>query len=155
MSEPDHSRLVEFSNSTRRRRRGSQIDIGVRTGHLADSSLVARKLVSTEIWVVASPNYVAANGEPNNPTDLKHFNCVRDTNFRAGSAWHFVMDGAPQDVAVHGPILVNSARSGRDIALCGLALAYCPDYVVRKDVETGHVKRIMPSLPTLNCQTPC
>ena len=124
-------------------------DLGVRIGHLSDSSLMARKLGSTEIWVVASPNYIAINGEPKTPADLQHFNCVRDTNFRAGNAWHFVMDGAPQDVAVHGPILVNSARSGRDIALCGLALAYCPDYVVRSDVEAGNLKRIMPHVPTL------
>lgn len=124
-------------------------DLGVRIGHLSDSSLVARKLGSTEIWVVGSPNFVAKNGEPTSPADLHRFNCVRDTNFRAGNAWHFVMDGAPQDVAVHGPILVNSARSGRDIALCGLALAYCPDYIVRSDVEAGHLKRIMPHVPTL------
>ena len=124
-------------------------DLGVRIGHLSDSSLVARKLGATEIWVVGSPNFVAQNGEPASPDDLHRFNCVRDTNFRSGNAWHFVINGAPQDVAVHGPILVNSARSGRDIALCGLALAYCPEYVVRSDVERGHLQRIMPHVPTL------
>jgi DNA-binding transcriptional LysR family regulator len=124
-------------------------DLGVRIGHLSDSSLVARKLGSTEIWVVASPNYIAENGQPEKPADLQRFNCVRDTNYRAGNAWHFVMDGAPQDVAVGGPILVNSARAGRDLALCGLGLAYCPDYVVRTDVEHGHLQRVMPHVPTL------
>ena len=124
-------------------------DLGVRIGHLSDSSFVARRLGSTKIWVVGSPDFVARHGEPASPADLHRFNCVRDTNFRSGNAWHFVIDGTPQDVAVTGPILVNSARSGRDIALCGLALAYCPDYVVRSDVEGGRLKRILPHVPTL------
>jgi DNA-binding transcriptional LysR family regulator len=124
-------------------------DLGVRIGNLSDSTLVARKLGSVELWVVGSPSHIALNGEPKDPADLQRFNCARDTNFRAGNAWHFVVDGMQQDVAVRGPILVNSARSARDIALCGLALAYCPDYVVRDDVAAGRLKRIMPSVPTL------
>ncbi len=128
---------------------GEGFDLGLRIGQLSDSSLVARKLSTTEIWVVASPQFVATHGQPKSPVELHNFNCVRDTNFRAGNAWHFVIDGAPQDVAVRGPILVNSARSARDIALSGLGLAYCPDYVVRGDVSAGKLKRIMPRIPTL------
>jgi DNA-binding transcriptional LysR family regulator len=124
-------------------------DLAIRIGHLADSSLVARKLGSTDIWVVASTDFVKQNGLPDSPRDLHRFSCVRDTNFRSGNAWHFVMDGVPQDIAVKGPMLVNSARSGRDIAHCGLALAYCPDYVVRDDVESGALLRIMPNVQTL------
>jgi DNA-binding transcriptional LysR family regulator len=124
-------------------------DLGIRIGHLSDSSLVARKLGSTEIWVVGSADFLARNGTPSSPADLHRFACVRDTNFRSGNAWHFLIDGAPQDVAVTGPILVNSARAGRDLALCGLGLAYCPDYVVRRDVAVGNLKRIMPDVPTL------
>ncbi len=124
-------------------------DLAIRIGHLADSSHMARKLGSTEIWVVGSPDFVKQHGAPDSPKDLYRFSCVRDTNFRSGNAWHFVMDGAPQDIAVNGPMLVNSARSGRDIAHCGLALAYCPDYVVRDDVESGALLRIMPNVQTL------
>jgi DNA-binding transcriptional LysR family regulator len=124
-------------------------DLGIRIGHLADSSLVARKLGTTDIWVVGAPDYIAKQGAPESPVDLHLYNCVRDTNFRAGIAWHFVLDGTPQDISVNGPILVNSARSGRDIALAGLALAYCPDYVVRDDVKTGRLVRLMINVPTL------
>jgi DNA-binding transcriptional LysR family regulator len=124
-------------------------DLGIRIGNLSDSSLVARKLGSTEIWVVGSHDFVAINGEPKTPEDLLRFNCVRDTNFRAGNAWHFMVGGSTQDITVKGCILVNSARAGRDIAYGGLALAYCPDYVVRDDVRKGDLLRIMSNVPTI------
>jgi DNA-binding transcriptional LysR family regulator len=98
-------------------------DLAIRIGHLSDSSLVARKLGVTQVWVVGSPDFVKRHGAPQSPSDLSRFNCVRDTNLRAGNAWHFSIEGSPQDIAVNGPILVNSARSGRDIAHCGLALS--------------------------------
>jgi DNA-binding transcriptional LysR family regulator len=122
-------------------------DLGVRIGHLSDSSLVARKLGSTEIWVVGSEGFLARNGTPSSPADLNRFACVRDTNFRSGNSWHFVMDGLPQDRVVNGPVLVNSARAGRDQVLCGLGLAYCPDYVVRSDVATGKLNASCPMSP--------
>jgi DNA-binding transcriptional LysR family regulator len=124
-------------------------DVGIRIGQLADSSLLTRKLGTTEVWVVGEPGFLAKHGKPKSPHDLHRFNCVRDTNFRSGMAWHFVLDGTPHEVPVGGPILVNSARSGRDIALAGLALAYCPDYVVRDDVKAGRLKRVLEKVPTL------
>jgi DNA-binding transcriptional LysR family regulator len=124
-------------------------DLGIRIGHLADSSLVAKKLGVTNIWVVGEPSFILNHGEPQSPSDLQRFNCVRDTNFRSGSTWHFILDGAPQDIAVNGTMLVNSARSGRDVALAGLALAYCPDYVVKEDVKAGRLQRLMENVPTL------
>jgi DNA-binding transcriptional LysR family regulator len=124
-------------------------DLGIRIGNLSDSSLVARKLGSTEIWVVGSPDFVAKNGQPKIPEDLHRFNCVRDTNFRAGNTWHFMVGGVAQDITVTGCILVNSARAGRDIAHGGLALAYCPDYVIREDVRDGDLLRIMADVPTI------
>jgi DNA-binding transcriptional LysR family regulator len=45
--------------------------------------------------------------------------------------------------------MVNSARAGRDIALAGSALAYCPDYVVRDDVKAGRLMRLMAKVPTV------
>jgi DNA-binding transcriptional LysR family regulator len=124
-------------------------DLAIRIGQLSDSSLMARKLGTTEIWVVGHPDYVAKQGAPRGPNDLNRFNCVRDTNFRSGNAWHFVVDGAPQDIIVSGTMSVNSARSARDVALAGSALAYCPDYVVRDDVKAGRLQRLMVDVHTL------
>src|SRR5881394_4290573 len=45
-------------------------DVAIRIGKLADSSLVARRLGTTQVVVCASPSYLAEHGEPESPEDL-------------------------------------------------------------------------------------
>lgn len=47
-------------------------DLAIRIGALEDSSLVARPLTSCRMLLVASPAYIAANGEPLSIADLGH-----------------------------------------------------------------------------------
>src|SRR6201997_138969 len=47
------------------------VDLAVRIGHLADSSLVARQVGEMRRIVVASPAYLKARGEPKTPEAIK------------------------------------------------------------------------------------
>ena len=53
------------------------IDVGIRIGHLQDSSLVALPLGEMRRVVVASPTYLREHGRPAHPNDLLAANCVR------------------------------------------------------------------------------
>src|ERR1700731_2143504 len=53
-----------------------RIDLAIRLGQLADSSLIARKLYPVEMVLCASPGYLAANGSPHTPRDLVKSNCL-------------------------------------------------------------------------------
>src|ERR1700731_4899218 len=53
-----------------------RIDLAIRLGQLADSSLIARKLYAVEMVLCASPGYLAANGTPLKPCDLAKHNCL-------------------------------------------------------------------------------
>ena len=48
-----------------------RIDVAVRIGELADSSLLATRVGATRRVVCASPAYLAARGKPQKPEDLK------------------------------------------------------------------------------------
>src|SRR5262249_52271314 len=52
------------------------IDVGVRLGTLADSSVVARKLASYRRVVCATPAYLARRGVPHTPDDLAEHDCL-------------------------------------------------------------------------------
>ena len=118
-------------------------DVAVRIGRLADSGLIARRLGDIEIWTVASPAYLSGNGTPKVPDDLKDHACVRDTNFRSGAAWPYVVDGARRSIGTSGPILVNSARSVRDLVLDSRGIGLCPSYVVAEDVRERRLRRVL------------
>ena len=118
-------------------------DLAIRIGELENSSLIARKLAVTTLWVVASQAYIDTHGAPETPKDLVKHDCIRDTNIRGGDNWVFVRDQLPQTVAVAGRFKVNSARSARDLALAGEGIALCPDYIVARDVTEGTMKQLL------------
>ena len=52
------------------------VDVAIRGGRLADSTLVARRLGSIRLIVVGTPEYFARRGEPAVPTDLADHNVL-------------------------------------------------------------------------------
>ena len=53
------------------------IDVGIRIGHLEDSSLVALPLGRMRRVVAAHPAYLRKHGVPKHPRDLESANCIR------------------------------------------------------------------------------
>jgi DNA-binding transcriptional LysR family regulator len=81
------------------------VDLAVRIGHLADSSLVARYVGDMRRIVVASTDYLARRGEPKTPADV----AGHDTIQFGTSDWHFVEDGREVRVACTPRFITNSA----------------------------------------------
>src|SRR5258707_1327284 len=64
-------------------------DIAIRVGPLRDSGLVARKLGTSRMAVVASPEYIAKHGLPTAPDDLARHKGIGWTFFRTIGGWPF------------------------------------------------------------------
>ena len=54
----------------------SGYDVAIRTGRLADSSLIAKRLAPDPQVIVASPEYIAFNGAPRSPEELACHACL-------------------------------------------------------------------------------
>jgi DNA-binding transcriptional LysR family regulator len=78
------------------------VDIGIRIGRPADSSLHARMLLPNETLICASPNYIKQYGCPNKPEDLLNFNCLLLNNDRKRTHWYFKKNNKQIKVPVHG-----------------------------------------------------
>jgi len=74
------------------------LDLAVRIGRLADSSLVARRVGEVRRLLVASPAYLARRGAPRKPADL----AAHDVIFTSGPP---------------GPLEWRFHRSGREVAV--------------------------------------
>jgi len=66
-----------------------KLDVAVRLGHLSDSSLFATRVGSVRKIVCASPDYLAAHGQPKSPADLVEHAIVQSTAVEPSAAWAF------------------------------------------------------------------
>lgn len=109
-----NSRMVDFVED--------DVDFAVRYGELADSSLIARKLISRPMMAVASPDYLKQYGTPTHPHHLKNHSCIISNNDR----WLFTVDGMQKSIRVRGRWRCNNANVVVKACEQGLGVAYMP-----------------------------
>src|SRR5712664_3652751 len=87
------------------------IDLAVRIGHLADSSLVARHVGEMRRIVVASPAYLKRHGEPKTPQAIASHATIQFGASAVMDEWRFVEDGREFRVKVTPRLSTNSAAA--------------------------------------------
>ena len=129
------------------------IDLAVRIGNLADSSLVARRIGNIGRAVVASRAYVQAatldKPMPRIPDDLRRHPCIVYTELRSRNVWDFsTPDGSGVAVRVAGPLQTNSSDIVRAAVLDGVGIAYSPTWLFQDLIDTGDVHVLLPGWQT-------
>jgi DNA-binding transcriptional LysR family regulator len=114
------------------------VDVALRIGELADSSLIMRRAGSTRRVVVAAPDYLARRGRPETPADLDRHELIR-SGFAGALDWRFLADGAEQRVALKQRFTTNSADSAIAYAAEGGGLAMVLAYQAADAVAAGRL----------------
>lgn len=128
-----------------------QVDLAIRSGELADSRLVARRLADARRVAVASPDYLARRGTPRDPAELAGHECLTyRIRQRRETTWRFWRAGAtqaePQSVRVHGQRSVDDAEIAHRWALAGRGIVYKSEIDVGASIERGALVRLFPGL---------
>jgi len=127
------------------------IDLAVRMGRLADSTLGSRYLGRNPWVMVAAPAYLKDRGTPKGPKELSQHACLIYSTVQGDDRWMLTgPDGQEQAVAVRGPLRSNNLSAVLAAAREGLGIAVLPWYVARESVADGSVKPILEryALPT-------
>ena len=116
------------------------VDVDIRIGKLADSSLIARKLATSERIVCAAPAYLARHQAPRTPTDLARHNCLTYRINLGRPVWRFLdRAGALTEVPVTGNLQSDSGPALVSAALAGLGIALLPDWSIIGDLRAGRL----------------
>lgn len=116
------------------------VDLAIRMGRLADSSLGSRFLGLNPWVLVASPAYLAAHGTPRRPGELARHAALIYNTVQGDDRWTFTTSGsAAQTVAVKGPLRSNNLSALLSAAREGLGLAVLPRYVAAESLRSGAV----------------
>ena len=127
------------------------VDLAVRMGRLADSTLGSRYLGRNPWVMVAAPAYLKARGTPKAPNDLSQHACLIYSTVQGDDRWMLTgPDGQEQVVTVRGPLRSNNLSAVLAGAREGLGIAILPCYVARESLADGVVKPILErhTLPT-------
>lgn len=118
------------------------VDLGIRNGPLRDSSLKQRHFRPFYHGLFASPEYLARRGEPRLETLDSHDRIAyRFSSTGQLQSWRS-RDGT--GITLLPPrIIVNSIEGARSAAVAGLGITWLPDFVLRDDLETGRLVRIL------------
>ena len=111
----------------------SGIDLAIRIGKLADSSLIAKRVSQRKNYVCAAPEYLMRYGEPHTLSELSRHNCLLG-NY---DYWRFIDQGRERQVKVNGTLRCNTGHGLRDAALKGIGLAQLPNYYISQDLDAG------------------
>ncbi len=118
-------------------------DVAVRLGNLSDSTLVARKLNTTKMFVCAAPDYLIRHSTIGEPADLTQHNCLQYAYYGNPLEWVFQSKSESQRIKVHGSVFTNNGRALCEMACDGLGVVLQPEFIVSEHLKSGRLVRIL------------
>ncbi len=134
------------------------IDVAVRIGELADSSLVARRIGTTQRALIASRKYLRSLPKglkaPRTPDDLAQHNCIVYTELATQNAWSFTAGpgasapvGSTVTVRAQGNLQTNSSEVVRAAVLSGMGIGFSPAWLFEDQMAHGDLQALLPDWP--------
>lgn len=118
-------------------------DIAIRVGPLSNPNLVARKLGTSRVAVVAAPSYLEKHGVPATPADLERHNRIGWTFSRSMRGWPFRVDGQVMMIPPAGNVRASDGDSACQLALAGVGLARLGRFHIEAYIEAGQLVPVL------------
>lgn len=121
------------------------VDCAIRMGPMQDSSLVARRVGVSEFVTVASPEYIARNGEPLSLEELEAHTAVNYFSSRNGRIveMDFIVDGKPVEVRMRSKLAANDGDAYLQCGLRGLGLIQVPRFLAMPHLESKNLIEVL------------
>ncbi|MEX0957624.1 MAG: LysR family transcriptional regulator [Rhizobiaceae bacterium] len=127
------------------------VELALRIGELASSSLRARALGRVRRFAVASPKYLHERPKPHEPGELVNHTCIGYSRFGTPSNWVFEGEHGRHVVNVECRIRLDDADTLQAAVCEGLGIAILPNWLVQPGLASGELEIILPdyTVPSL------
>jgi DNA-binding transcriptional LysR family regulator len=120
------------------------VDVAIRVGLLADSTLVARTVGRLRgPIVVGSPAYLKKHGRPEIPAELVKHDIIFATMYARANEWRFERGGKQTVVRLTPRISVNDSATQIAAAKAGYGLARVMGYQIGAELKKGELVRVL------------
>jgi DNA-binding transcriptional LysR family regulator len=115
------------------------IDVALRVGDLADSSLIAVRVGEIHRVACASPAYLKSRGVPKSPDDLAAHDCISYPPIQSPTAWRFRREQTEHVVPVRSRFVASNLESACDAARAGIGVTVAFSYQVADAMKSGEL----------------
>lgn len=115
-------------------------DVAIRIGKLTDSTLHARPLGKSKLYIVASSTYLAQRGLPKNSSDLTHHCLIGFTGSKVLNQWP--LKGIDQ---ITPNVRASNGETVRQLTLSGNGIACLSGFMVKDDIAAGRLVPLLES----------
>ncbi len=128
------------------------IDVALRLGNLADSSMTARRIASSRHVVLGTPAYFQLHGIPVAPAELSAYPAVIYAQPGFGGSWTLRRDNVEVPVALSPRVQLTAAEGVRAAVMADLGLAIASEWMFGPELARGEVVRVLAdwSLPPVD-----
>jgi DNA-binding transcriptional LysR family regulator len=117
------------------------VDVALRIGTLAPSSLIARRIGRGRRHVIGTPAYFERVGTPRVPGDMIGHHTI--IYLAEGGSWSFRQNDTEISVAAKSRLRVTAAEGVRAAVLADLGLAVASEWMFLPELETGAVRAVL------------
>jgi LysR family transcriptional regulator AphB len=122
-----------------------QLDLSLVVLPPTQPRLIQKKVLDTEMWVAASPEYIATHGAPKTPQELTQFDLLTSDPQKG---WLFKTEEGHFELHPTPRYVINSIRAVVDAATKSLGIVYGPKFYMVDAVERGSLTRILTDYQT-------
>lgn len=124
-----------------------RFDAAVRIGYLKPSMLVAWKVASVSLILVASPEYLQRRGTPTVPADLAQHECLIYSGQPQRPTWRFGGAKGAATITPQGHFHFDNGEGLLQAAEAGLGIAALPDFIASDDLGSGRLTALLEDHP--------
>lgn len=122
-------------------------DAGIIAGELTDESVIAKSIGKISRYPAASPAFVNSREAVTVPADLKDWPWISPLGNQFGGSKDITLhksEREAQTISISPVMVSEGITSLREATRTGLGVALLPDWMVREDIFSGRLVRILP-----------
>ena len=121
------------------------IELAIRVGWLAETSLQARKIGTFRQLLVASATMASQVARLARPEDIAKLPFVANTALRDHLRWNFSLNETKRQVVnVQASIFLDATLAVREAVCQGAGLSVLPDFAIADDLAAGRLIQVLP-----------
>lgn len=119
------------------------VDLAIRITSRLGATDVARRLGTSQMHTVASPDYLARSGRPRHPSELAQHECLGYSGSGAQGRWTYRIGDGWQSFPVTARISASNGDALCEAAAQGLGITTQPDFVLEPWLAEGRVVTVL------------